>query len=173
MLVTVLRIISAILGLLVVYGALRSAVRTLLTPRSIRDPITTSVFILIRRVFDLRLRWLKTYEKQDHWMAYYAPVALLCLLLFYLFLVQIGFMFLLWASGETSWANAFTISGSSLLTLGFANGTTFLQTVLDFLAAAIGLILVALVIAYLPTGACRPSLLARSRPALVPNRHCT
>ncbi len=145
------RIVAAILGLLVVYGALRSAVRTLLTPRSIRDPITTYVFVLIRRLFDLRLRWQRTYERRDHWMAYYAPVSLLCLLLVYLFLVQIGFMFLLWASGQTTWRDAFTISGSSLLTLGFANGSTFLQIVLDFLAAAIGLILVALVIAYLPT----------------------
>jgi hypothetical protein len=84
-------------------------------------------------------------------MAYYAPVGLLCLLLVYLFLVQVGFMFLLWASGGPTWREAFTISGSSLLTLGFANGNTFLQIVLDFLAAAIGLILVALVIAYLPT----------------------
>jgi hypothetical protein len=84
-------------------------------------------------------------------MAYYAPVSLLILLLTYLFLVQVGFMFLLWASGEITWGEAFTISGSSLLTLGFANGSTLLQTILDFLAAAIGLILVALVIAYLPT----------------------
>lgn len=149
--IIVLRIIAAALGLAVVYGALRSAVRTLLTPRSIRDPISAFVFIFIRRLFDLRLRWLKSYRSRDHWMAYYAPVSLLCLLLTYLFLVQLGFMFLLWASGETKWVDAFTISGSSLLTLGFANGDTFLQIVLDFLAAAIGLILVALVIAYLPT----------------------
>lgn len=145
------RVLSAISGLLIVYAALRSAVRTLLTPRSIRDPITGFVFIAVRRFFDLRFRWLKTYERRDHWMAYYAPVSLLFLLLIYLFMVQLGFMFLLWASGDMAWSEAFTISGSSLLTLGFANGNTFLQIVLDFLAAAIGLILVALVIAYLPT----------------------
>jgi len=142
---------AAVLGVLVVYGTLRSAIRTLLTPRNIRDPITSSVFKFIRRLFDVRLRRQKSYESKDHWMAYYAPVSLLVLLLTYLFFVQIGFMFLLWASGGTAWGEAFTISGSSLLTLGFANGSTFLQTVLDFLAAAIGLILVALVIAYLPT----------------------
>ncbi|UCG25135.1 MAG: hypothetical protein JSW55_03825 [Chloroflexota bacterium] len=146
-----LRLLAAIIGILVVYGTLRSAIRTLLTPRSIRDPITSAVFIFVRRLFNIRLRWLRSYASRDHWMAYYAPVSLLVLLLTYLALVQLGFMFLLWASGVSSWGDAFTVSGSSLLTLGFAKGDTFLQTVLDFLAAAIGLILVALVIAYLPT----------------------
>jgi hypothetical protein len=147
----ILRVLAAILGTLVVYGTLRSAVRTLLTPRSIRDPITSAVFIFVRRLFNIRLRWLNSYTSRDHWMAYYAPTSLLALLLVYLSLVQLGFMFLFWASGAMTWGEAFTVSGSSLLTLGFAKGGTFLQTVLDFLAAAIGLILVALVIAYLPT----------------------
>lgn len=146
-----LRVLSAIIGILVVYGALRSAVRTLLTPRSIRDPITSFVFRFVRRLFGARLRWLKSYHGRDRWMAYYAPTSLLVLLLVYLLLVQLGFMFLFWASGVPAWGEAFTISGSSLLTLGFARGTTFLHTSLDFLEAAIGLILVALVIAYLPT----------------------
>ena len=146
-----LRILAGIVGALVVFGTLRSAVRTLLTPRSIRDPITSFVFISVRRLFNIRLRWLKSYTSRDHWMAYYAPTSLLTLLIIYLLLAQLGFMFLFWASGVTTWGEAFTVSGSSLLTLGFAKGSTFLQTVLDFLAAAIGLILVALVIAYLPT----------------------
>lgn len=144
------RVLSAIIGALVVYGALRSAIRTLLTPRNVRDPITHLVFTSVRRLFNIRLRWLKSYGGRDRWMAYYAPTSLLALLLFYLLLVQLGFMFIFWASGVESWGEAFTISGSSLLTLGFAQGNTFLQTVLDFLAAAIGLILVAMVIAYLP-----------------------
>jgi AcrR family transcriptional regulator len=46
---------------------------------------------------------------------------------------------------------AATLSGSSLLTLGFATADGMLQTALVFSEAAIGLILVALMIAYLPT----------------------
>jgi hypothetical protein len=49
------------------------------------------------------------------------------------------------------WLEDFTISGSSLLTLGFARGDSPLHTVLAFAEATIGLILVALLIAYLPT----------------------
>ena len=108
------RIVAAILGVLVTCGALRSAVRTLLTPRSIRDPISSFVFINTRRFFELRMRRLKTYAQKDHWMAYYAPTGLLALLLVYLLLVLLGFMFLFWASGIQSWTEAFTISGSSL-----------------------------------------------------------
>lgn len=53
--------------------------------------------------------------------------------------------------GVNDWRQAFVLSGSSLLTLGFAQGTTFWHTLLAFEEATTGLILVALLIAYLPT----------------------
>jgi hypothetical protein len=56
-----------------------------------------------------------------------------------------------WAIGVDSWRTALLDSGSSLLTLGFAPLTSLTQTLLGFSEAAIGLILVALLIAYLPT----------------------
>ena len=84
-------------------------------------------------------------------MAYYAPTAMLVLLLVWLAIVLFGFMLMFWASGIQDWMEAFRISGSSLLTLGFARGDSLLQTILAFLEAAIGLILVAILIAYLPT----------------------
>jgi hypothetical protein len=66
-------------------------------------------------------------------------------------MVTIGYTAMFWSSGINSWKQAFTVSGSSLLTLGFAHGETLLQTILAFTEATIGLILVALLIAYLPT----------------------
>jgi hypothetical protein len=43
------------------------------------------------------------------------------------------------------------LSGSSLFTLGFATENTFLINAIEFIEAMLGLILVALLIAYLPT----------------------
>jgi hypothetical protein len=64
---------------------------------------------------------------------------------------MLGYMFMFWAAGVLSWYNAFWLSGSSLLTLGFAPVENLLQMVLAFTEATIGLGLVALLIAYLPT----------------------
>ena len=60
-------------------------------------------------------------------------------------------MGMFWGLGMASWSAAFRASGSSLLTLGFATLDTLPYTALAFSEATIGLILVALLIAYLPT----------------------
>ena len=84
-------------------------------------------------------------------MAYYAPTTLLSLLPVWLILVLLGYMAMYWALGAETWYQAFRISGSSLLTLGYATADKFPQTILEFSEATIGLMLVALLIAYLPS----------------------
>lgn len=84
-------------------------------------------------------------------MAYYAPLSLLSLLPVWLTLVLLGYLGMYWALGAESWYQAFRISGSSLLTLGYASANQFPQTILEFSEATIGLMLVALLIAYLPS----------------------
>ena len=55
------------------------------------------------------------------------------------------------ALGVSTWRNAFIESGSSLFTLGFVRPVDLPTTALAFVEAAIGLGLVALLIAYLPS----------------------
>ena len=139
------------LGVLMVAGTLVSAIRTFVLPRSAPDQITRIVFVAMRRLFELRLRRARTYAERDQALALYAPFSLLALPPTWLALVLLGYMGMFWALGVPSWREAFRISGSSLLTLGIASREDLLQTLLMFSEAAIGLILVALLIAYLPT----------------------
>jgi hypothetical protein len=69
----------------------------------------------------------------------------------WLTLVLIGYTLMYRAFGFEDWQAAFTVSGSSLLTLGFSMVKDVPTTILAFSEAAIGLILIALLIAYLPT----------------------
>ncbi|GMQ78077.1 MAG: hypothetical protein BMS9Abin02_0574 [Anaerolineae bacterium] len=140
-----------ILGIIVVLAAMRSAVRMLVLSRGVRDPITGFVFMLMRRLFNFRTRWSKSYEELDSIFAYYAPVSLLMLPPTWLTIILLGFTLIFWAAGIESWSYAFTISGSSLLTLGFADPETLFQSILTMIEATIGLIMVALLIAYLPS----------------------
>ena len=84
-------------------------------------------------------------------MELYAPISLLCLLMTWLLGVMLGYMFMYWSLGIDGLRNIFTVSGSSLLTLGFAAVSELATTILAFSEAIIGLILVALLISYLPT----------------------
>jgi hypothetical protein len=84
-------------------------------------------------------------------MALYAPVTLLVMPLVWLTLITLGYMFLYWAVGVEDFTSAFKLSGSSLLTLGFVDTRGTIQTILAFTEATLGLMLIALLIAYLPT----------------------
>jgi hypothetical protein len=84
-------------------------------------------------------------------MAYYAPVGLMLLLPAWFVLIAAGYGGMYWALGVPGWQMDFRLSGSSLLTLGSAASDSFWVNALVFSEATLGLVLVALLIAYLPT----------------------
>jgi ABC-type multidrug transport system fused ATPase/permease subunit len=149
--VAALRVLLFGSGLFIAIVTVLSAVRLLVLPRGERDRLAASVVLAVRLMFDLRTRWLRSYEARDRAMALFAPLTLLILLAAWLALVLIGFTAVFWALGIESWRAAFLTSGSSLLTLGFAPVAELPETIAAFFEAAIGLTLVALLIAYLPT----------------------
>lgn len=140
-----------IAGAAVAVATLGSAVRTVVLPRAIPSRIARRVFLMMRRIFRLRLRRATSYEDRDRIMAYYGPAALLTLLSSWLVIQIIAFVPMYWALGVKSLEEAFAISGSSLTTLGFARHPDLPATSLAVLQAVIGLTLLALLITYLPS----------------------
>src|SRR5262249_37980394 len=82
--------------------------------------------------------------------AFYAPVSLLILLATWLVLILFGYMLVYVSLGADTWANAFSLSGSSLFTLGVVQPPNLLTAIVVFSESAIGLVMIALLIAYLP-----------------------
>ena len=81
----------------------------------------------------------------------YAPIALFFIPVVLMALVLLGFMAIYWALSPLSIIESFKLSGSALFTLGsFTNDDPVLM-VFEFAQALLGMILVALLIAYLPT----------------------
>lgn len=93
----IVRISIFVVGAYVVFTALLSAIRTFLLPRAAPDPVTRVVFSGLRRVFDLWLTSMRTYEERDRAMAYYGPVAILFLLAAWLCLVLTGYTLTFWS----------------------------------------------------------------------------
>ncbi len=146
----VLRLLVFSFGLFIVLATLSSAIRTFVVPRGIYAPLTRFVFYCTGLIFKVRVR-KKDYEARDRIMAFYAPVTLVLMPIVMLLLIHIGFMLLFWAVEPRPIYELFEISGSSLLTLGSEEMETTASKVLEFSEATIGLILIALLIAYLPT----------------------
>ncbi|HEV3232065.1 MAG TPA: hypothetical protein VG245_07410 [Candidatus Dormibacteraeota bacterium] len=145
------RVVAALLGTFFVLATLGSAVRTLILPRAVPARYGRVVFVFVRRLFDLRIGRGAGYARRDEVMAYYAPVALLALLGAWILTVMAGYMLLFHAAGGRSAAESFTLSGSSLFTLGFDRPADLPSQALSFSESAIGLLLVALLITYLPS----------------------
>ena len=93
----------------------------------------------------------ETYEARDRFLALQAPLYLIVILMIWLAALLIGFALMLWPFMRTGGLiHAITVSGSSLFTLGFAAEAGAAPRLLVFCAAAAGLTIVALQIAYLP-----------------------
>ncbi|HEX7522003.1 MAG TPA: hypothetical protein VF441_08115 [Acidimicrobiia bacterium] len=139
-------------GVLLVALTLDSAVRTFVLPRGVTVMYTRIVFVSMRRMFVAVMHFTKTYEARDRVMALYAPLTLLVLPFVWIVMTGTGFTLLFRSVGIEPWRRAFEMSGSSMLTLGFVQPPDTLPAmVLAFFEAGIGLGLLALLIAYLPT----------------------
>jgi hypothetical protein len=148
---TLIHYLAIAFGLVIVLLTLSSALSTFVLPRAARSQLNRIVFGLLRRVIDFILHFAKTYRRRDTIMAYYAPIGLMLLLPTWYLLIAVGYASIYWALGVGDPFEVFRLSGSSLITLGFEASETFIVTVLVFSEAMIGLILVAMLIAYLPT----------------------
>lgn len=152
-----LRAVVFLLGLMLAFRAVRAAIRTFVVPRGVTDPVIQGSFRALRRVFDWRTRRLATFLEQDAWLAMYGPVGLVLLVPLLVGMVLAGHMAMLWSiSGAplldgSAWYHSFVMSGSSVLTLGFERAESPAQMLISFSAGSLGLLLIALLIAYLPT----------------------
>jgi len=144
-------ILVFIAGLFTVILTLFSALSTFVLPRAARSQLNRVVFGVSRRVFEFILRFVKNYPRRDAIMAYYAPVGLMLLVPTWYFLIALGYAAMYWAFGVGDVVASIRLSGSSLFTLGFETNPSFGITSFMFSEAMLGLIMVALLIAYLPT----------------------
>lgn len=144
-------VVVFLIGAALVLGTVGSAVRTVVLPRGIPAKLNGVVFLVVGALFRLRLRRSASYERRDAVMAGFAPVALLTLVVVWLTITLVGYAAMFWALGARSVAEAFTDSGSSLTTLGFARPDDLPSVVLSFTEAGVGLTLLAMLITYLPS----------------------
>jgi hypothetical protein len=149
---TALRALSVLGGCLVVIATSMSVLATLVVPRGIGSRI--SIFVgrrIVRGIFLFVARRADEYETKDRVLALAAPIALLTTFAVWLLLYLLAYALIIWGLASGTFADALRESGSSLFTLGVASSHRAGPITTEFAAAATGLLVVALEIAYLPT----------------------
>ncbi len=144
-------IIVFLAGVGLVFATVASAIRTVVLPRAVIARLTRAVFFTLRRLLVWLSRRAGEYHKQDSVLALHGPLGLLALPIAWALGVFSGFALMLWASGVADIGTALVVSGSSFTTLGFHRPDTGLQLALSIIESLIGLGVVAILIAYLPS----------------------
>lgn len=147
---TVLHVLSLLAGVVVVLGVTANIVRGLVIPRAGRLLLSFMVDGAVDAVFRALVRPLPEYKRKDRVLAAQAAVVLLAQLATWLVAFELGYAMLLWPETH-SMPMALEEIASSMFTLGFVYTSGTGPIAIDVVAAATGLVVVALQISYLPT----------------------
>jgi hypothetical protein len=144
-------VLLAALGAAVVVRTWASVLTALVVPRRSRDLISRAVLAGTDAVYGRATARIGDYRRRDRILATAPAAVILLQLLLWLALFYTGFALLLSVIDRQGVGSAFAQAGSSLFTLGYAGPSDAPLTAVDYLAAATGLVVVALQIGYLPT----------------------
>jgi hypothetical protein len=144
------RSVAAVAGGLLVLTAWASIIGTLIVPRPVTSWLTRWTDRSVNWAFRLVTGAVADHRRRDQILASQAPATLLAQLIAWLAISFLGYMLLLWPWETAGLASAFTVAGSAMFTLGFAVPPGPAPAAIVFAAAATGLVIVALQIAYLP-----------------------
>ena len=143
--------VAFVVGVVGWVATLWSVVESTVVPRGTKSRITAVVADAVQAVFQRLADRFEDWERRGRVWALSGPVFLMLLLGAWLVLLVGSLTLVMLPFAEGSPEDAFLVAGSSLLTLGVAVPNHVVPVALVFVAAATGLIVVALQIAYLPT----------------------
>jgi len=145
------RAVAGVAGLLLVLTAWFSVIVTLIVSRSVASRTTQLADRGVVLIFNLLARNIDDYHRRDRVLTMLPATMLLTHLFLWLGTAFAGYALLLWPLTGRGVGSAFIASGSALFTLGFDEPAGAAPVAVVFAAAATGLIIVTLLIAYLPT----------------------
>jgi len=145
------RWVAAAFGLLLVLTGWQSVIGTLIVPRPVGSWLTRLVDRVVLAAYRAGTAPISDWDRRDRILATQAAAVLVTQLVGWLAIFLVGFTLLLWPAHGRSITLAMSDAGSSIFTLGFTEPVGTTPAIVVFLAAATGMIVVALQIGYLPT----------------------
>ena len=147
---TVLRVGGLIAGIFIIGSAALSVLTALVVPRVTSSRAMRTVAKVIGVTARQLLPRLPSYEARDRVMSYVGPLSMITLFVLWLGSLVLGFGLIAWWADGQDFGSALAISGSSVFTLGIATSPGSSSRAIEIVAACVGLLVIALEIAYLP-----------------------
>jgi hypothetical protein len=145
------RSVAGVAGRVLVLTAWFSVIVTLIVSRSVASWTVDQADRVVVMVFNLLAKNIDDYHRRDRVLTMLPATMLLTHLALWLVTAFAGYALLLWPLTDHGVGSDFIASGSALFTLGFDEPNGAAPAAVVFAAAATGLIIVTLLIAYLPT----------------------
>lgn len=142
---------ATLVGLFLAAAATLSLMRTVVIPRALRSAISDGAANAVIWTFRSISRLRRTFVARDSVLAWVGPTTIIVQLLTWLMLYLVAYGLLIYGVSGASFGESLRQAGSSLFTLGFAAADNQDETIIDFIAAATGPIVIALLIGFLPT----------------------
>lgn len=145
------RVITAIVGGLLVITAARSVIQTIIVPRPANRWLIRSVDQCVNAAFWMITKAFRDYRQRDRVLASQAAAILLVQLITWLACFFVGYALLLWPFQNEGITHAFTTAGPALWFIGDSHVTGAWERTIQDIASLTGLVTITLQISYLPT----------------------
>jgi len=146
----VIRDLAFVGGLLVVAWTSLSVFTALVVPRVTSSRMVRGTARVLGVVAKMVVPRLPSYESRDRLMSMIGPGSMIVLFGLWLTALVFGFSLIMWWDTGQTFGRAIELSGSSVFTLGIATIDRAGPTTIEIVASGVGLLVVALEIAYLP-----------------------
>jgi hypothetical protein len=148
--VEVARLVGFVAGVVIVLVTALNVFTALVLPRVTSSRTARGVARVIGGLGRFVSPRLPTYEVRDRVLSFVGPASMVSLFVLWLGLLLVGFGLIIWWNAGIDFASALGVAGSSVFTLGIASASGAGPHTLEILAAGVGLLVIALEIAYLP-----------------------
>jgi hypothetical protein len=147
---SVARPVALVAGIVLVVFTAWSVFTALVVPRVTSSPAMRLVARALGGSARRLAPKLPSYESRDRVLSFVGPAAMVSLFVVWLCLIVLGVALIEWWAAGSDFLTALGVSGSSVFTLGIVSSTDAGPRAIEVTAAGIGLLVVALEIAYLP-----------------------
>jgi hypothetical protein len=144
------RVVCGIAGFAIQLVVLDAAVRTFLLPRVANVRLSKYTARSIASIFRLLVK-SSSYATKDHVLSLFPSITLLMYEVVWMSLSAVAFALIYVSAGASAFSSAFATSGSTIVSLGVDIVGHGSFTILECVEAGIGLTLLALLIAFIPT----------------------
>jgi hypothetical protein len=144
-----MRVFAFVIGSLGTLAVLGAIVDGMLITRASRSRLGKTMSFVVLALAKLPLRMMSSYVVRDRWLTGVAPVSLLLQLSIYALLLIFTLGLMVWGATDLDWGNSLYQSGSTFTTLGIVEPVNVLSTVVTFIAAFLGLVVIAIFIGFL------------------------